>query len=94
MSDTFTDILAEMQALHDLKAKDYGTDEDPLANIRGVQACGITPLLGVIIRLNDKMKRLQAFAKKGSLANESVEDTFRDMAVYSIIALQLMREKS
>ena len=41
------------------------------------------------------MRRLQKAARQGpeSLKNESVEDSLMDMAVYSIIALCLFREK-
>tara|TARA_Y100000310_G_scaffold338983_1_gene430203 strand:+ start:1142 stop:1297 length:156 start_codon:yes stop_codon:yes gene_type:complete len=44
--------------------------------------------------MNDKMSRLKTFAKKGSLSNESVEDSLRDLAVYAIIALCLYQEES
>jgi hypothetical protein len=50
--------------------------------------------VGCMVRANDKMKRLQTFAIKGSLANESVEDSLLDLAVYAIIGLQLFREQS
>ena len=30
----FHEILAELGALHDKKAADYGRDDDPLANVR------------------------------------------------------------
>jgi hypothetical protein len=38
------------------------------------------------------MKRLQKFAQTKELANESVEDSFMDLAVYAIIGLILYRE--
>jgi hypothetical protein len=43
--------------------------------------------------MNDKMGRIQAAARGQHLENESVEDSFLDMAVYSIIALVLYREE-
>ncbi len=46
------------------------------------------------LRLNDKVRRLQAFYRKGSLANESVEDAYMDLAVYALIGLVLYREES
>lgn len=46
-----------------------------------------------MIRANDKMTRVKNMAKKGYLANESVEDSLLDIAVYAIIALILYREQ-
>jgi stalled ribosome alternative rescue factor ArfA len=46
-----------------------------------------------MVRANDKIKRLQKYAHTGELANESVEDSFKDLAVYSLIALDLFRQE-
>ena len=48
--------------------------------------------MGALVRGTDKIKRLQKFAREGQLANESVEDSFRDLAVYAIIGLVLYEE--
>lgn len=90
----FNDILAEMQALHDKKAADYGRDEDPFANVRASEDFNVPGWQGCLIRANDKMRRLQTYSKKGKLANEGVEDSLLDLAVYSVIALVLWREKN
>ena len=50
--------------------------------------------VGSAMRANDKMKRIQAFARRGSLMNESLEDSLRDLAVYAVIALVLLEEES
>ena len=65
---------------------------DPFANVRASEAFGIPGWVGAALRGNDKMKRIQAFALKGALANESLEDSLRDLAVYVIIALVLLEE--
>lgn len=90
---SFTDILAEVQAMHDKKSKDYGRAVDPYANVRASDAFGIPGWVGALIRQNDKMRRLQKFAQDGYLANESVEDSLLDNIVYGIIALALYREE-
>ena len=90
----FHEELKELGALHDKKQQDYGTDADPFANVRAAEEFGVPAWLGCLIRMNDKMTRLKNFAKKGSLSNESVEDSLRDLAVYSLIALLLYREES
>lgn len=91
-SQRFHEILQELGALHDKKQKDYGTDADPFANVRGSHEWGIPPWMGALLRGTDKMKRLQKFARHGELANEVVEDSFRDLAVYAIIGLVLFEE--
>lgn len=93
-SARFHEILAELGQLHDKKQADYGSSTDPFANVRASDEWGIQPWVGALLRLNDKVKRLQQFARKGTLANESAEDSFRDIAVYACIGLCLYEEAS
>lgn len=88
----FYTILGEMALTHAKKSQDYGTDRDALTNLRNSEEFGIPAWVGTAIRMNDKMKRIQAMASKGSLANESLEDSFLDMASYAVLALILFRE--
>lgn len=92
MSDKFNEILDELRAMHDKKSKDYGTDGDAYANVRASAEFGVAPWIGALIRENDKTTRIKSFIAKGSLVNESLEDSLVDKAVYSIIALLLYRE--
>jgi hypothetical protein len=45
-----------------------------------------------MVRANDKIKRLQKYAREGNLSNESARDSFMDLAVYALIALVLHEE--
>jgi hypothetical protein len=92
-SARFHTILEGLGELHDEKQKGYGTSTDPFANVRGSERWGVAPWLGAMIRANDKIVRLQSYAQKGSLPFESVEDAFRDLAVYAIIGLCLFEEE-
>ena len=47
-----------------------------------------------MVRATDKVRRLQTYAVNGRLANEGVEDSLMDLAVYAIIALVLWREQA
>lgn len=85
-------LLEEMKALHIRKATDYGRGGDPLANVRTATAFGVPNWVGVMIRANDKMHRIQSLLQNGSLKNESVEDSLMDLAAYCLIALVLRRE--
>lgn len=80
MTDRFGELLDEMRALHDAKASDYGE------NLKAAEAFGVPSWVGCLIRANDKMARLQTFAKKGSLKNENALDSLIDLANYALLA--------
>jgi hypothetical protein len=42
--------------------------------------------------MGDKMRRLEAAVRGQQLQNESIEDSFLDLAVYAIIGLILVRD--
>lgn len=90
----FHKVLKLLGELHDKKQMDYGSDLDPFANVRSSEEFGVQPWIGALVRLNDKVTRLKQFARKGSLANESAEDSMLDIAVYAIIAYLLYQEAS
>ena len=89
----FHAILAALGRLHDRKQADYGREGDPLANIRASAEWGVPAWVGALIRLTDKVRRLQAFARRGTLANEGAVDSLRDIAVYAILAEILLEEE-
>ena len=75
----------ECVQLFDTKQMDYGS-----ANIA---ACGE---LGIAVRLQDKVSRMQNLLLKelkgeGGVNHESLEDTFKDAANYAMIGLLLKR---
>lgn len=100
LSQKFHDTLAEMGELHDRKQADYGRPAngidtgDPFANIRSVTSFGLPAWSGSAIRMGDKMRRIEAAVRGQHLQNESIEDSFLDIAVYAIIGLLLFREES
>jgi len=88
----FNRVVRRLAALHRRKAADYGSSFDTLGNINACGRMGISPLVGVAIRLQDKMARLESFVRRGELYNESIEDTMGDIAVYAIIGQILLRD--
>ena len=74
------------------KGKDYGNEEDNLANLTACKSMGIEPWVGTTIRMRDKEKRIDSFLTKGELHNESLEDAIEDAAVYAVHRLSLYRE--
>ena len=59
-------LLAEIGELHDRKQQDYGRTGDPFANVRASEDFGVVAWVGTMIRANDKMRRVQSMALKGS----------------------------
>lgn len=91
--ERFAAVVDEMKELHERKSKDYGVASDPLANLRASAEFGVAPWLGAAIRLNDKVQRLKSLASNGKLENESIRDSFIDIANYAVIALLLYEEE-
>jgi hypothetical protein len=92
-SSRFHAILKELGDLHDKKQADYGRGDDPFANVRASTEWGVPSWVGAMVRLNDKVRRLQTFSQRGTLSNEGVEDSLRDIAVYATIALVLFEQE-
>ena len=90
----FKDALDELKMLHDAKNHDYATAENPYKNLEGVSRIGIEPWRGIVIRLMDKFERVEQFCRSGEFAikSESLEDSFKDIAIYSTLAMILFRK--
>lgn len=92
-SQAFYDLCDQLKAMHAGKSTDYGSAEDPLANIRnGAEFVGIEPWRATMVRLSDKVTRLATYARTGSLTYESFEDTCFDLASYALLTLLTHRE--
>jgi hypothetical protein len=93
-SEVFYNLCDGLKSMHQRKAADYGNGRDPLGNFEQARDWGLTPFHGVMIRIGDKIARLQSFLAKGNLMNESVHDTLRDLAAYALLAdVILQREE-
>jgi hypothetical protein len=92
-SRRFIELLDEMAELHHSKSRDYGSQEDPLANIRhGAELVDIEPWRGCMVRIADKVQRLRTYCRTGRLVHEGVRDTLMDLAAYSLLAIVLHEE--
>lgn len=89
----FLELLEELRTLHISKSADYGSQSDPLANIRqGAEFVGIEPWRGCMVRVADKVQRLKTYCRTGRLVHEGVRDTLLDLAAYSLLAIVLFDE--
>ncbi|OGJ37324.1 MAG: hypothetical protein A2383_01470 [Candidatus Pacebacteria bacterium RIFOXYB1_FULL_39_46] len=83
LDDAFAEICAEMLEIFIKKHKDYGK-----GNILD------NGELGIVFRINDKLRRLQNLRESGKTpTNEAIEDTWIDISVYAVIALLLKSGK-
>lgn len=78
----YTDVQDEALKLFINKNKDYG---DAFANYG---------IVGVLVRMGDKISRLQSITKNGItlVNNECLRDTLIDLHNYSAMAVMLMDE--
>ncbi|MEA2056453.1 MAG: nucleotide modification associated domain-containing protein [Patescibacteria group bacterium] len=83
LDQAFEKVLAEMLETFIKKHKDYGKD-----NILD------TGELGIVFRVNDKVKRLQhLLMQKKRPENESFKETWIDIATYAVIAILLKQKQ-
>jgi hypothetical protein len=102
MTTTPIDIIATHQRLADKarqlmesKNHDYrGGTGDPFANFRGSVTFGINPIIGIMLRMQDKMMRIRTFAEKGQLQvkGEGVEDAILDLINYSVLIAGMVED--
>lgn len=79
------------------KNADYcGGSGDPYANFRISATFGIHPVMGIILRMTDKLQRIRAFVTNGNLAvkTESFEDACDDMVNYAILIKGMLRDSA
>lgn len=95
-SARFKQLLDEALALHQAKNAGYAGigATDPWANFREAKRFGVTPFIGVMIRLSDKYIRISNLIKnpEADQVNESIVDALFDMAIYCLIAICIWEE--
>ena len=92
---TYLSLLDEMKDLHIRKNAGYSGDSpDRWANFRLSESLGVSPVLGVLVRMSDKWIRITNLIKNKDfdLVGEAIEDTLMDLAAYCLIAVCLLRE--
>jgi len=95
MAKTFQEIQFEQYELFCRKQYNYGKGNIMLGGDIDNPDDRKMALSGLVIRMNDKLNRLMSLILKNKkdVVDESVEDTFIDMANYSIISLLVNRIK-
>ena len=80
------------------KNNDYSggaTSNDALANFKMSTSLGLHPVMGLLLRIQDKMMRIKTFITDGALkvADETMDDAFEDMINYAILGKALLMEE-
>ena len=84
------------RAIIEEKNHDYTSgSSDPFANFRASKAIGVDPIVGICVRIIDKLQRLRTFAEQGKLKvkNESAADAVSDIINYAVLAKGLIVEQ-
>ena len=86
--ENFSKVLCEMEQLYGAKNNDYGNSFTKSFEKYGL----ISPL----IRLEDKLNRLESLVLNGSqeVENESIRDTLVDLANYAAMTIVELDKKS
>ena len=92
--DAFDAALIEMAQLHRKKRADYAADSNRWSNFETTASllgmAGFGTQEAIEVNIAQKMARLQSLRLNGRMddpQNESVLDTRRDLAVYSVLSL-------
>lgn len=89
------DLCKSAKDLMTRKNHDYTSGSgDSFANFRGSTYLGINPVLGVMLRMQDKMMRIKTFAEKGELKvkDEGIKDALVDLINYTVLMYGLIEE--
>tara|TARA_R100000781_G_scaffold74697_2_gene46500 strand:+ start:1034 stop:1372 length:339 start_codon:yes stop_codon:yes gene_type:complete len=90
----FKDILNQMYTTFCEKQHDYGPTNISLGRDLSKKENKTKSLTGIWFRSNDKLCRVDNLLTTGFKAkNESLEDSFLDLANYSVISLLVCKDK-
>lgn len=92
----FDGLLKRMGAIHDAKRKDYASNDNPLGNFDAAGILGISPQLGILVRMTDKFTRACNLVRRRGecyVQDESLEDTLLDLANYALLAILAGRQR-
>ena len=92
--ETALSILDNMQTVYEAKDNDYSATGLPMGNLRKCEEAGIDAWRGCLVRIGDKMSRLENFLKEKEylVISEKAEDTVIDLANYAILMSCLIEE--
>jgi len=94
--DRYQKLICEIESLFQYKNAGYaGNSNDPWYNFRQAMLLDVTPFKGCLVRMLDKWSRIASLVRNpnNEKVGESLIDTLKDNAVYSLIAICLLEEE-
>lgn len=90
-----TELYNENIEISKKKNNDYsGPNRNPFANFRIAETYGIPAEKAILVRMSDKMARIATALDRELLVDdETVSDTLKDLANYSMILLMYLENK-
>jgi hypothetical protein len=74
------------------KNQDYAGNGDPFANFRACESLGVSTPLGMLVRMQDKIQRVNnLLSRPPAVANEPLEETLMDLGMYAFIMATYFR---
>jgi hypothetical protein len=93
----YYDAIMEAMLVSAMKNHDYagGDASDPLGNFKRVQQAGVQPVIGLLVRMLDKVGRIETYFREGELkvAGEGLEDALMDLGNYCFLMLALLEDQ-
>ncbi len=81
--DSVKGTFAKVEAILIKKNQDYGSNSDPFRNLRSSEVIGVPPERAMLIRLLDKLARINNLIDKApAVKEESLEDAIDDAIGY------------
>lgn len=88
------ELTSKARELMVRKNADYTGGGGPFANFETSQMYGVHRVKGALIRLNDKLQRINSFVTQDlQVKDESVEDTIIDVINYVVLIAGMIREE-
>lgn len=98
-NDPFEYVLRKMVLTNRKKREDYAKDGNPFSNFEDTACFTVSglPEWSALFNVAQKLSRLKSLCSNGRLndpRNESVADTYLDLAVYAVIALAIYTQRT
>jgi hypothetical protein len=90
------ELCEKARRIMEAKNTDYaGGGDDIFGNFRAAEFFGVAPEIGLMMRMMDKMKRMESFVQTGALAvkDEPVDDIITDLINYTVLMAGLVAER-
>ena len=86
-------VMQEALSIVHKKNNDYATETDPFKNFRFSKLIDVEVPQAILLRICDKMARINNVLQKGSVSveDETVQDTIKDVINYMAIMLVYLR---